>query len=44
MLEELRRWAKNGGILIGTSAGTMLMAPTIATALVHGAQVTQFNL
>lgn len=30
MLEELRRWAKSGGILIGTSAGAILMTPTIA--------------
>ena len=30
MLEILKRWAKAGGLLIGTSAGAILMTPTIA--------------
>jgi len=30
MLEPLRSWAAAGGILIGTSAGAILMTPTIA--------------
>jgi dipeptidase E len=30
MLETLRRWAEAGGPLIGTSAGAILMTPTIA--------------
>lgn len=31
MLERLRNWALAGGILVGVSAGAILMAPTIAT-------------
>jgi len=31
MLGPLRDWAQSGGILIGVSAGAILMAPTIAT-------------
>ncbi len=31
MLGPLRNWALSGGILIGVSAGAILMAPTIAT-------------
>jgi len=31
MLAPLRDWAMKGGILIGTSAGAILMTPTIAT-------------
>lgn len=31
MLGPLRDWALAGGILIGVSAGAILMAPTIAT-------------
>lgn len=30
MLERLRAWANNGGLLIGTSAGAIIMTPTIA--------------
>ncbi|AHG46405.1 peptidase E [Rhizobium leguminosarum bv. trifolii CB782] len=30
MLEKLRRWALDDGILVGTSAGAILMTPTIA--------------
>ena len=30
MFEKLRDWANGGGILIGTSAGAILMTPTIA--------------
>jgi dipeptidase E len=30
MLEKVRHWASGGGILIGTSAGAILMTPTIA--------------
>lgn len=30
MLEKLRHWALKGGLLIGTSAGAILMTPTIA--------------
>lgn len=30
MLEPLRSWATAGGVLIGTSAGAILMTPTIA--------------
>lgn len=30
MIDALRRWAASGGILIGTSAGAILMTPTIA--------------
>lgn len=30
ILDSLRRWANNGGLLIGTSAGAILMTPTIA--------------
>jgi dipeptidase E len=37
MLERLRNWALNGGLLIGTSAGAILMTPTIAVnALFRG--------
>ena len=39
MLDPLRDWALKGGILIGTSAGAILMTPTIATdALFSGGQ------
>jgi dipeptidase E len=39
MLEKLRNWAKSGGLLIGTSAGAILMTPTIAVdALYSGGQ------
>lgn len=31
MLGPLRDWARSGGVLIGVSAGAILMAPTIAT-------------
>lgn len=31
MLERLRHWALSGGILVGVSAGAILMSPTIAT-------------
>lgn len=38
LLAPLRRWAEAGGVLIGTSAGAILMTPTIATdALFSGA-------
>jgi dipeptidase E len=30
MLDVLRNWANNGGLMIGTSAGAILMTPTIA--------------
>lgn len=30
MLDSLRSWALRGGILVGTSAGAILMTPTIA--------------
>ena len=30
MLEILGKWARSGGLLVGTSAGAMLMTPTIA--------------
>ncbi|UVK41614.1 Type 1 glutamine amidotransferase-like domain-containing protein [Mesorhizobium sp. AR10] len=30
MLDRLRNWANDGGLLVGTSAGAILMTPTIA--------------
>ncbi len=36
MLDRLRIWARNGGLLIGISAGAMLMTPTIAVDALYG--------
>ncbi len=36
MLERLRSWAQGGGLLIGTSAGAILMTPTIAVDALFG--------
>ncbi|MBB3149741.1 dipeptidase E [Phyllobacterium trifolii] len=38
MLVVLRDWAENGGILIGTSAGAILMTPTIAVDALFSGQ------
>ena len=36
MLDRLRGWAMDGGMLIGTSAGAILMTPTIAVDALFG--------
>jgi dipeptidase E len=36
MLEKLRAWARAGGLLIGASAGAILMTPTIAVDALYG--------
>ncbi|WP_162843917.1 Type 1 glutamine amidotransferase-like domain-containing protein [Allorhizobium taibaishanense] len=37
LMSRLRTWAENGGVLIGTSAGAIILTPTIATdALFQG--------
>jgi dipeptidase E len=36
MLEKLRAWAGAGGLLIGASAGAILMTPTIAVDALYG--------
>ena len=36
MMESLRGWANDGGLLIGTSAGAILMTPTIAVDALFG--------
>ncbi|TIR26962.1 MAG: hypothetical protein E5X35_34540 [Mesorhizobium sp.] len=36
MLERLRNWANDGGLLIGTSAGSILMTPSIAEDALFG--------
>ena len=36
MLDRLRNWANDGGVLVGTSAGAILMAPTIAVDALFG--------
>jgi len=39
MLGHLRKWAVDGGLLVGTSAGAILMTPTIAVdAMFNGAR------
>ncbi|QCK86345.1 peptidase E [Phreatobacter aquaticus] len=38
MLKKLQDWANNGGLLIGTSAGAILMTPTIAVDALFSAR------